>query len=742
MNFKTTIVMLVLLAGVAGAYLWVRSSGPAATPTTPKLVPNLVEGREFASITLERGDEKIVLENTRSGWWQTAPVRFPVTGEAIETLINAALALAPREAYTYADDDPLAINTADNLASFGLAPPRAVVTYRSEHGEYRLRLGDITLGGGAYVQPVDSDTVYLVDATLNTAVADADPKTWRPDQLPTLDAARVNRISLSGGPEDITLTRTADGWSLRPDGGERADDATALQLAQIAQQIQPAAYVSDNPAELGRFGLDQPVLTLTTANPAGETQTLRIGQPADLTGQTLYATWTAPTPAPAPAPGNSTGIRSEIIPDSDAASPVVFVLPAAYFKNLNRLTPDTLRDPRVAITPADSVRGQRVNRVGRDTVDLSLNPKDAGPAFVEPQTGYDPDPQRAADWLTTLIHAEPVGFTRSPREAQAPIALVEIRQTGGRVEQLRLYADRDGRDGRDDVLLAVRENEAVAALLPRDQVAPLLAPIVTLRDRQLPDVGLINELRLTRDDGQAFRLLRDSEDNWQPQDEGFEDWEAQRFGLLARWVESPIVEKWTAMTTLPRGPIARLSLGEDRPAYVVNVDQKLGQRTDLPGVFRLPESVATLFAEEYRKRLLLPYRPDQITRVDLGLEPSSDSPSLPRPAAVRLDTQGSYTDAEGERYANQAECASLFSTLAGLRAKRFIPPLLPEQRQTPIKSWHVQTADGQTHRLLRYNQGVWSLGEDRYFYIDVDTDRRLTDKDTEWGQALTLPAAQ
>ncbi len=715
MNFRTTLVMLVLLAGIAGAYLWLRSAGPG-TATTPDAAPEaFVTGRDFQAIVLELTGQTIELERQDRGWWQTAPVRFPVTGEAVETLINAGLSLTPRETFSFAADDPLVTDQEDALASLGLDPQRATVTFRSDTGEHRLRLGDTNVAGSAYLQLPDADAVYLVDAALHHAVFNADPKTWRPTKLPTLDASRVNRLALTGGPESLELTRTAEGWSLRPDGGERANDELALQLATIAQQLQPRSYVSDDPASLGQYGLAKPQLILTTADAAGSEQTLRVGQPADLAATTLYATWS----------------------DTDAPSPVVITLPAAPLNQLDQLTADMLRDARVVTALPGTIRGQRVNRVGRDTLDLGQGVDGSGLTYVEPQTGYPPDPERAAAWLTTLTRVTPVGHARAPREAQAPLALIELRLTGGRTEHVRLYADRDGRE---DVVLAVRENEAVAALVPRDQVAPLLAPVVTQRDRRLPEVGAIQELRLTRDDGEAFGFTREGID-WVPQNPDFTaDWEADRFTELGQWVHSPQVESWTALSELPRGPIARLSLGEDRPAYAVNVDQNLGQRTDLPGVFQLPPAVAALFAEEYRQRLLLPYRPEQITRVELGIEPFAEYDAPPAAAVVRRDAQGVFVDAQDQRYADQNECATLLNALAGLSAKRFIPPLPEGQRQTPIKFWQLQTADGQTHRLRRYNQGVWSLDNEPYFYIDVDTDRQLTQKNTAWGQALQRPA--
>lgn len=720
MNFKTTLVLIVLLAGLAGAYLWVSSRGPIGSNTVAPTAPRaFVTGRDFSQITLQHAGETFTLSREDQGWWQTEPVRFPVTGEAVEALINAGLSLSPRETFTFPFDDPIAAGRPDTLAAFGLDPPRALVAYESDTGTHALRLGQTNVAGTAYLQTVGDENVHLVEATLHRAVLDTDPRAWRPKELPTLAADRVNQINLRHGKKNIQLQRTAEGWSLNTGGDERADAQAVLRLAAIGQQIRPLAYIDDDPATLGSYGLTEPRITLTTADPAGDQRTLRLGKAADLSAQTVYASWS----------------------DTDEHSPVVFTLPAATATALD-LDVDALRDLRVVTALAGTIRGQSVNRVGRDTVELAQRPDGRGFAFVQPQTGYDPDPELAAAWLATLTRVEPIGSARAPREAQAPLALIELKLTGDRKEFVRLYADRDGRD---DVLLAVREREAVASLVPRDQLAPLLAPVVQLRDRALPpsDLAALDMIRLKRDDGHEFRFDQVSPGQWllNGDDPGVDSagWESGAFDRLTDWLKEPRVAAWTALSELPRGPIARLSTGPEKPAYVVNVEQHLGQRTDLPGVFRVPPDISALLAGEYRLRFVIPPGAGKVTAAAIGL--AGDDPTAPpaRQAVVQLGDDGVYRDADGNRYGDQHNAAGLLRTLSDLRVKRYIPELPAEQRQRPIKVFELRTDRGETHRLMRYNQGAWSVDGQRYFYLDVETDRALTDKETAWGKAFIVP---
>ncbi|MEO1236743.1 MAG: hypothetical protein AAFX76_08150, partial [Planctomycetota bacterium] len=319
-------------------------------------------------------------------------------------------------------------------------------------------------------------------------------------------------------------------------------------------------------------------------------------------------------------------------------------------------------------------------------------------------------------WLTTLSRAEPVGWTRAPREAQAPLAVIELALTGGRAERVRLYADRDGRE---DVLLAVRENEPVAALVPTGALAALLDPVVTLRSRALPAVDGLTELRLTRDDGHVFRFFRESVgvDGWQREGEAEGDGPGGvDFADLWRWVQRPRVREWTAMPELPRGPVARLSLGPDRPAYLVNVDTGLGQRTDLTGVFRLPAGVTALFAGEYRPVGLVSVAPDRV--VSVRIENGSAS------GEVRRNADGAYVDADGQRLGSQADAASLFNTLSGLRARRLVDAPPPAAGDPATRVIQLTPTDGPRLELVRGGDGRWSMG-DRRFELDAEVDADL-----------------
>ncbi|MEM9883340.1 MAG: DUF4340 domain-containing protein [Planctomycetota bacterium] len=703
MNFRTTLVLLALLLGLLGGYLLLGGGPSSTTPPAGPAAEPWVTGRAFSRIEIDRPDHPtLALEAQPDGSWrQVTPVRFPVTDAAVEAIVNAALSLDTRRVLS--EEDAAGVD-------LGLDPPRAVLTLMSETGTHTLEVGRVTPAGTVAVRRAGGGDVAMVDPSRYGPVLDADPTGWRPEALPGPEPGSVVRVESPRW----TLYRRDGGWYLHERDGERADAAAAEALAGALTGLRPLAYVAEDPDRLADFGLEVPVLTLRVDDAAGRRVTLRVGQPADLARRTVYATWS----------------------ETSGPSPVVFTLPAAPLEAL-RIEREALRDPRPALTPADAVRAARVNRVGRNV--LSLSRADGAARFVEPTPGYPPDPAAAAAWLEALPRAVASAWVRSPPEAQGPLAIVELTAPAGRDERIRLYEDRDGRD---DALLAVREDEPVAAVVPRSALMTLLDPAVTLRRRDLPPTTPTDgftQVRLERDDGHVFAFNRDADGAWSLAGHADAVWERDAFAELLAWLETPRAEAWTAQVELPRGPVAQLSTGPQAPAYSVNVELGLAQRTDLTGVFRVPRRVADLLAGEYRPRLVLPYRVEQLRQVTLGVSDPGPDATAPPTATIRRGGDGVYRDADGQPLADPRAAAVLFDTLAGLTAKRFVPDSVTA-RPTPVKSYDLTLDDGATLRLRRYNQGLWSLDDGPAFFIDVGADRRLTDKDAPWGGALEIVA--
>ncbi|MEE9404265.1 MAG: DUF4340 domain-containing protein, partial [Algisphaera sp.] len=597
-NFRTTALLLLLLLGTAGLYLGTQSSRPSPSPPhRPATVGRpLVKGTAFRRIVIERDGTREAYQLEDNGWWQVQPVRFPVAAKGPDKLINAALSLSPRQTLIPRSNE----DTSETLAhvptrsdlKLGLKADRVIIV--TDTTVFNLLLGRREVAGTAWLGLEGDENAYLVDPTLHIAAQSATPQAWRTDRLRAPDADHVAQLTLQqrGQPaaNNVVLTRASEGWhwGLTSRDAPRADRDAATALAGIAHELRVLEFTNDASERLAGFGLTDPVATLTlqsakgsTPQPSttGETCILRLGRPAQsIAGQpTRYATYSF-----------SNTQASSVVFQIAEASVALLLAPASQF-----------RDARLVTADAHSTIGLRVDHADGRSIELARTHSTETSSlyqFVEPDAKRSADATWGEAWFNTLLKSTATEFCPAPPEAQAPLATVTLRRTADRIEHVRLYADREGRH---DVLLAVRENEPIAAIMPADTLSPLFAAPITLHDTRLPALHTpLSVVRLTRPDGITFEFnapaASPSDDTWSfstntttPPTPPSTAWDQTRFAQLRMWLTAPQAVQWTQLAELPRGPVARLSTGPNEPAYIVNVEQNIAQRTDLPGVFRI-----------------------------------------------------------------------------------------------------------------------------------------------------------
>lgn len=690
MNLKTTALLLLLLLGSAGLYLGTRSGPGSTAPPAVSSAPvgrPLVSGQSFRRLVIERGGANATRQAYQlddGAWWQVQPVRFPVQAAGPEAVINAALSLSPRQTLTPRDSDRTApeLHDVPTRAELGLGPEADRVAIVSGDTVFNLVLGRREVAGTAWLAIDGADGAFLVDPTLHDAVDAAVPAAWRPPTLPGPAADTVGGLTLEqrgrSADENAMMHRGPSGWHWgprpdtpkAPEQNARADREAANQLAALTQGLPIGGYVTDDPQRLAELGLTHPAATLTlrlaTAAPsAAPVCTLRLGRPAD---------------------GSQPPARYATASFGTARSSVVFLVSGSSVAPLLE-DPAALRDRRLVTADPASVTGLRVDRVDSGTIALvSERVSGAAPAvrFVQPNAQAHADPHWGAAWISLLHRTRADAFAPAPPEAQAPIATATLQLAADRIERVRIYKEREGRT---DVLLAVRENEPIAAVVPADTLAPLLAPAITLRATTLPAPRSVTAIRLTRDDGVVFAFDALEGDAPSLQADGTQvptakRWDVPALRQLQHWLQNPRAVQWTPRAELPRGPVARLTTGPDAPAYSVNVRQNLAQRTDLPGVFRIAPDIAALFNAEYRPRVLIDARADELT-------------------ALSLQHPGSAT-------ATGAEPLGLRDRLAGLRAQRWLPAAPGGHGALPPAAWSLRVQADTRHWTLEH------IGPDRW----------------------------
>src|SRR5262245_16084553 len=159
MNFRTTLILLMVLAALGAALYFTRNTtetSPAVS--TPRKLISLSED-DITGIELQTtAGEKAMFQRASGTWNLTSPVAAPADQGAVQALLSSLLAL-----------DSLGQVAIDNNASaLGLDHPSASIRLTPNSGQpVALAIGSPTgTGGNIYVRLNDSAKAELVAAAL------------------------------------------------------------------------------------------------------------------------------------------------------------------------------------------------------------------------------------------------------------------------------------------------------------------------------------------------------------------------------------------------------------------------------------------------------------------------------------------------------------------------------------------------------------------------------------------------
>lgn len=753
MNFKTTLVLIALLA-VVGLYLKFfalkhdavdpdapfTSDQPKPLFTAEQLPVDEIEGM---SITL--AGKAMAFERTRDGWVQSKPVRYPLNKQAARDVILAAAnklmvtqAFMPGQGNTGGDAGPDG-EAMPSLADLKLDPPLAEMAWDDKQGKaQRIKLGRIAPGNRGYALVNDDKRVHVISNELHQVLLKQSVDDWRARDLPAPSIDQAVAITFSNASHSVRLAREAaraGEWKLtltpkdngKQDLGEvgRADSKVLERWLAALDAVKVLAFADDTSPDMQAMGLDAPTfqLLIELAGVPGKVErrsrVFRIGGPVDLSRQRFFASW------------SMEGEPSKLAFEVDA-------------RQLAPLQPsvDALRDPRITPFPAKSVRAFTMVRPKHRAIAL-LKSTD-GWAFPSKQEQPDAAMAFQVDHLEAealvaqvsgaLAVAYLPGFEQKYAEVSSPFATITLGGVGGVSEVLRVFmldvknpsvpahvANRV--ELSDGAFVVLRQGETTGYVVPRDRLARIALPAVSLRERRVLAMKPteLREITIKRPGGESFQFQNatallpaagdDQQAHWKLV--GYPRFEAKAFATLMQQLLPLRAEQWLEesprvagieLTLQPKqGPARRMVIDPStRAAQLLAVDGVAGSSDakETERAFLVRAELIEALQAEYRNRTVLPVAASQIAKVTVVR--GQDTLTIER------SNKGDFTSRQVTRV-NQDNAARLFDTLGGLRAERYLfARAAPPKRLTRID---VNTASGVTISIVVYDEQTRGGGQ-------------------------------
>ena len=265
------ILSLAVLVAALGGYLWFYEV-PQARKEAEKEKLVGVPDDAVTGVELVYADRTIALAKGDGGWRLTKPVDAPADEPVVKSLLTAITGAQVQKSL---DDVPA------DLAPFGLDKPGTTITLATKDGPLpAIQLGKNTaIGAKTYVRKGDGGKIYLTAGTIQTAV-NKQARDLRDKQLLAFQDDDVQRIEIAktGAPALTLVRKDKDTWTIEP-GGLPADATEMRSYLSSLRTMRATDFPDDAPADLAKYGLGAPRLTITlsTGKDGATTQQLLVG---------------------------------------------------------------------------------------------------------------------------------------------------------------------------------------------------------------------------------------------------------------------------------------------------------------------------------------------------------------------------------------------------------------------------------------------------------------------------------
>ena len=405
MNFKTTLVLIGLLA-VAGIVLLVtRDTGEETSETTIADAQRLfaVDEADVNKLTLSAADGRtMTLERAGGKWRMTQPVSAEAEAFEVDSLVRSVVDLQTQ-------------GTTDAQAT-GLDKPRYTIDFTTSDGtSHTLLVGEKTaVGDNLYVAKKDQGQTQVVSADLLERL-EKQPGDFRSKKLVEMSTGDVTSIEIDKPDGKIVLSKSGEDWKVTQPQNFPAEKSEVDNILFDLTGLRANEFVSENAAaEATQFDLARPRLTatLSTTKPA-----LPVGVAAPTTAAT------APTTGPAPLVikfGRYDDVLKENVYVTTSQSSVVAAVRASVLETVNK-KPIELRDRRVLDVDPSHVSAITISSDLAATTQPTSRPASKTEVVLKRRKDVAPKTQ-ATTAPTTQASATQVAATQATTQASTQVA--------------------------------------------------------------------------------------------------------------------------------------------------------------------------------------------------------------------------------------------------------------------------------------------------------------------------------
>lgn len=299
MNFKTTLVILIVFILLGGAYFFFGRPSPDAEQSEADqqkirevYTLNKDKIRQIRLSFKNESYQSLTLAKNADGIWQlTAPFTADADPPKIDEMLHDLLEKKIKQTLE-----------AEDLVQYGLQPPNIQVELWTE-GERPAKtflIGDRTVNYSVYTKEQSESHIFLIESSALDDFTKA-PSDFRDRHIFKFSPAEVSILRLQVGvqPEirckrqidsNPDVTGDTDGWAMIQPVKAKADTRVIEDIVSAIDSLRVVVFEADGEYDPANYGLTQPRITVAfQATADGSTQELRIGNDARTPGRIYVA---------------------------------------------------------------------------------------------------------------------------------------------------------------------------------------------------------------------------------------------------------------------------------------------------------------------------------------------------------------------------------------------------------------------------------------------------------------------
>ncbi|MDB5322457.1 MAG: exported protein of unknown function [Phycisphaerales bacterium] len=282
MNFKTTLILLVLLAVVGAFVAYDKFKGEpdesSKTVATNRLF-DVKETTDVNSLTIRSTDGgEIVLTKTPDGKWRmTKPVEAAAENLQVDGLVRDLIDLESH-------------GKIEVTKETGLDKPRFNIEMGAKGGKLlKFAIGEQTQLGDMYVKIEGHDKADVVSSSVYERLAKP-ANDLRDKQLITAASPAIRQMVIEAdGQPKLVLHKSGEQWALAEPVKLPVDEAVITDLLGAVTNLRATDWIAKDSPELANAKFEKPQMTVAFTTEAPSTQ------PATATGPSSQPAWTTIT---------------------------------------------------------------------------------------------------------------------------------------------------------------------------------------------------------------------------------------------------------------------------------------------------------------------------------------------------------------------------------------------------------------------------------------------------------------